>query len=122
MAIWTRRQTFIAVLVAVVILAAISYADWFAAHPGHRTRGITNLRQMRAVVAETLPAGLSLTEAERRMEREGFRCSKSSSNELYCDRIEGGLFSPVKRKWQVIVSLKGDRVADATVTTGLIGP
>jgi hypothetical protein len=80
------------------------------------------IRQMQSAVAELIPAHLSVVEAERRMEREGFQVARPSPSELYCDRMDGGWFNPVKRKWQVIIAIREDRVFDATVTTGLIGP
>jgi hypothetical protein len=95
------------------------------------TRGIKEPALMTQTISKHIPAGTTLDQAQRWMEREGFRCSRKSNSEfaalegrrdyLYCDRSEGEMAS-VDRRWQVALVHRGGKIVDVSATTGLVGP
>lgn len=90
------------------------------------------------IVRDYIPVGTSVSDAIKKMEAAGLRCSvergkKATLNKgnvevgqvgpmdfIWCDKQEKGI---VVRSWQVILVLDNtDKVKDYGVTTGLVGP
>ena len=87
----------------------------------------------RITVLSAVPIGTTITDARRTMEASGFTCTlipKGRRSEptviqikdiLHCDMMSKQN-SMAFRRWQVMFIINEDKVEDATVTTGLIGP
>lgn len=84
---------------------------------------------MTEAVLSKVPVGTPVDDAQRFMEREGFKCSRSTNAEfldrkgldyIYCDRSEGSGF--VQRRWQVAVVHRDGKVVEVLASTGLVGP
>jgi hypothetical protein len=117
---WKRYAAAGGILAVIFAGSVGAYSRFFAA--GHATRKIADLSAMQSALDGLLPHNLPATEAKVRLEHEGVAFSRLSTNELYGNRFDGSMLSPVKRRWQVIVSLESDRVTGVKVTTGLTGP
>lgn len=92
------------------------------------TGGIEEPPRMVEAVLAKVPVGTPVDDAQRFMEREGFKCSCSTNEQfldrkgldyIYCDRSVGGI---VQRRWQVAVVHKDGKVVEVLASTGLIGP
>jgi len=95
------------------------------------TRDITDSRTMRAQLLSISVLHISVENARTIMQREGFECTPIKNGQfgsylntdyLYCTRIDGGLFNPVKRKWQIALIEKDDATTDVVVQCGFVGP
>jgi hypothetical protein len=93
------------------------------------TRGVEEPPRMVEAVLGQVPVGTPVDDAQRFMEREGFKCSRSSNaafldrtglDYVYCDRSEGS--GAVQRRWQVAVVHRGGKVTEVLASTGLLGP
>ncbi len=76
-----------------------------------------------------IPVGTSIDEAQRFMEREGFKCSRSVNEAfrdrkgldyIHCDRSDGSRL--VQRRWQIAIVHRDGKVVEALATAGLVGP
>jgi hypothetical protein len=76
-----------------------------------------------------VPVGTSVDDAQRFMEAEGFKCSRTQNGAfgdrhgidyLYCDRMDGGN-SLVSRRWQVAIVHRDGMVIEVLASTGLVG-
>lgn len=94
------------------------------------TAGIEEPLVMKSTIAENVPKGTPLTDAQHFMEREGFKCSVTRNGSysdrdgidyIYCDRHDR-VDAWVSRRWQIALVLEGDAVVDVFVSHGLIGP
>jgi hypothetical protein len=92
------------------------------------TRGIEEPTRMIEAVLGQVPVGTPVDDAQRFMEREGFKCSRTSNaafggraglDYIYCDRSEGGI---VQRRWQVAVVHRDGKVVEVLASRGLVGP
>ena len=93
------------------------------------TRDIEEPPRLVEVVLSQVPVGTSVENAQRFMEREGFKCSRTIAGQfgdrkgldyVYCDRSEGGVW--VQRRWQVAIVHRGGKVTEVLASTGLVGP
>ncbi|HEY1187068.1 MAG TPA: hypothetical protein VGE74_05390 [Gemmata sp.] len=92
------------------------------------TRGIEEPPRMVEAILAHVPLGTPVEDAQRFMEREGFKCSRRTSADfldrksldyIYCDRSES---SVVSRRWQVAVVYRDGKVVEVLASTGLVGP
>ncbi len=109
-----------------LVLVVVSIVGF--AGPRSATRNIEEPQRMVEAVLREVPIGTPLAEARRFMEAEGFECRREANSTfldrdeldyLYCNRYEGGI---VKRRWQVAVVYRDDKVVEVLASTGLIGP
>ena len=93
------------------------------------TRGIEEPPRMVEAILAQVPVGTPVDDAQRFMEREGFKCSRSTNaafldrtglDYVYCDRWEASGF--VKRRWQVAIVHRDGKVTEVLASTGLVGP
>lgn len=86
---------------------------------------------MAQTISAHAPIGMSVDQAQKFMEREGFRCSRQTNAEfagldgrfdyLYCDRSEREM-PLVDRRWQVAIIHHEGKVVRVVANTGLVGP
>ena len=97
---------------------------------GRVTTGIEQPALMESTLVKHIPIGTALADAKGFMEREGFECSVTRNGSLssregidyiYCDRHDP-VDTWVSRRWQIVLVLEDDNVADVRVSHGLIGP
>jgi hypothetical protein len=113
------RTTYLALILASVPGCASSLAV---------TSGIEESPRMVETILSQIPVGTPVDDAQRFMEREGFKCSRSIGESfgdhkgldyIYCDRSEGLV---VQRRWQVALVHRNGKVIEVLASTGLVGP
>jgi hypothetical protein len=86
---------------------------------------------MTTAIQAHLPPGTPIADAQRFMEREGFRCTPTANGEwgerkgldyLHCDRTDGTGSMWVTRRWQIAVVHADGKVTEVLANTGLTGP
>jgi hypothetical protein len=102
--------------IAVALILAISYLT------GPRyTDDIEDPNRMTAIIHEHLPPGTPIDDAQKFMESEGFKCSRSNNGRfldregidyLYCDRHDGGNCDFVTRRWQIAIVHQNEKVVE----------
>jgi hypothetical protein len=94
------------------------------------TEGIEKPPLMVEAVLSQVPLGTPVDEAQRFMEREGFKCTRSTNaawedrkglDYIYCDRSDSANW-PVQRRWQVAIVYRDGKVIEILASTGLVGP
>ena len=107
-----------------VVLGAVAGC----AGPQSVTHGIEKPPRMVDAVLGQAPVGSPIDNAQRFMEREGFKCSRITNEAfldregidyIYCDRSDGAGF--VHRKWKVAVVHRDGKVVEVLASTGLVG-
>jgi hypothetical protein len=93
------------------------------------TRGIAEPSRMVEVVLSQVPVGTPIEDAQRFMEREGFKCSRTTNGHfldrkgldyVYCDRTEASGW--IDCRWQVAIVHRDGKVAEVLASYGLTGP
>ncbi len=97
--------------------------------PPSVTRQIDDPPRMVEVILAHVPAGTPIGDAQRFMEREGFKCSRETNalvpgretDYLFCDRYDSvGWW--VAQRWHVSIAHRDGKVAEVEASTGLIAP
>jgi len=126
-----RRFASVVVVSVVVLLGLIAFG--FLQRPRHPSRvtdGLDDPVAMQALLLKSIPPGTSIKEAWTFMEREGFKCTDEKSQHwgdanhvqdyLYCDRLDGSITNPMKRRWQI--ALIEGHVQTIDARSSLVGP
>ncbi|QEL14576.1 hypothetical protein [Limnoglobus roseus] len=109
--------------------------------PGRVTRDVQEPEQMAELVARLAPPGTSVDDAQRAMEREGFRCSRVVNGTftalkgeertpeehegidfLKCWRSRDSQLSIISGSWSVAIVHKDSKVVEVLAYTALTGP
>jgi hypothetical protein len=106
-------------LLFVLLLTSCSEPDWPI------PTGLTDEAAMKDALTKIVPAGTSITDAQERLQANGFACvyqwhaplaGDQNVSYLYCHREEG---TPIaQRSWQAAVMMKGVTVGDVRVKVG----
>ena len=109
----------LAPLASAALLAAVG-----CARDRSITRGADGAHDWERRLADAVPVGTPAGAARATLERNGFRCQAPDSvgAPLWCDKWSRGQFAVVRRRWQAVLELEGERVVAVKATTGLTGP
>lgn len=84
-----------------------------------------DLVEAKKVIAEAVPAGTSVNEAKKRMEKRGFNCrimNLPGKAETYLSCYTTGPGLIVVRQWAVPFEILDGKVGEGRVSTDLLGP
>jgi hypothetical protein len=87
------------------------------------TRGADGADDWKRRAEAAIPLGISIDSARAVLVRNGFNCRplESADSTVWCDKVSGGRFEMVRRRWQTILHFQSGRVKKIESSTGLIG-
>jgi hypothetical protein len=111
----------------IVLLVVMLVAFAGCMHLQSVTRNVDEAPRMIEVVSSIVPIGTPVDEAQRFMEREGFKCKREQNagflerkglDYIYCERTSGFGFT---RDWRVAVVHRNGKVVEVLANTWING-